>query len=771
MRWRLLWGLTVAGLALSLLFTLQGNRISTNLFALLPEQHDLNLPQQVIDDYSEKLSRQHLFLVGAATAQQAREAADKLFPLLEDSHVFRRIQLRLDEQQLKSVYTAYQPYRFGLLSEQDRKLLQTLGSEALLEKILRSFISPLAGVDSAALQQDPFSLFRDFLGSLPVGNPRAYMDDGYTLFDKNGKSYVLMSAELDGSAFEPELQERFARLEKSVASVLSDKVELINFGVIRYALQNRRIAEREISIIGTGSIIGIILIFILVFRRIRIIGIVLLPVMIGVVCAVALTLLLLGQLHLVSLVFGASLIGVSIDYALHYCCSNSNLTQCRNGQQALAEVRPALTMGLISSALGFVTLSIADFPALRQMAVMAIAGLTGAYFTVVFWLPVLIHKPLRVTPQIVHWSQRLSDLVRTVRPIPLWLVVAITAVLAGVNLSMDRAEDNIKLMQARLAGLDQVDQKLKSIIGEIPNSQFFLVSADSADGLLMAEQKLRKRLAALQFANTRVMAVSQWVPDSASQQKNYQLLRDSLQDSQKLDTGLTAMGLPIQSISTYRQSVLASKPQWMTVEEFLQTPAGQFQSTLWPGKIGQRYYSIVSLYGFTELAALKAIVSGWSDVQLVDRSAQVTALLQKYREIVQTLFPFVLLAIFAVLLWRFGLQDAIRVVCAPTLAALLSFLCMNLLIGSYNLFSIFGLIITVAIAIDYAVFIREARTVQPSTYLAITLAGLTTILALGLLSLSQTPALSSFGLSLLLGVVFSYVLIPFIVRPAERGRT
>jgi predicted exporter len=123
------------------------------------------------------------------------------------------------------------------------------------------------------------------------------------------------------------------------------------------------------------------------------------------------------------------------------------------------------------------------------------------------------------------------------------------------------------------------------------------------------------------------------------------------------------------------------------------------------------------------------------------------------------------LIIFALLSFRFGLAGSFRVVSAPLISALLSFLVTNLIIGQYNLFTIFGLIITVAVAIDYAVFIRESSGDNRSTYLAITLAGLTTVLALGLLSLSHTPALSAFGASLLFGILFSYVLTPLIVKP------
>jgi predicted exporter len=208
----------------------------------------------------------------------------------------------------------------------------------------------------------------------------------------------------------------------------------------------------------------------------------------------------------------------------------------------------------------------------------------------------------------------------------------------------------------------------------------------------------------------------------------------------------------------------------MGVEEFIKSPLGKIHNQLWLGKLDDNYYSIVSLYGYMDLASLNKLASLSPDINFIDRSASVSHIFKKYRIKIEKMFPVVILVVFLLLSWRYGVTGSFRVVSAPLVSALLSFLLMNLITGEYNLFVIFGLVITVAISIDYAVFIRESKGNNESTYLAISLASLTTVLALGLLSLSHTPALSFFGLSLLFGVLISFVLTPLIVKPAQVGK-
>lgn len=768
--YRVAWGVIVSLLAVLLVFTFKLENIKTNLFALLPDQSadtgpQKAIPQKTIDSYSEKLSRNVIFLVSARTDTGVIEVTNKLYNEIKDNDVFSKVRFRMNEKELRNLYTSFEAYQFNLIAKQDLKGLEANPEAWLRDKLVNQLVSPVAGMDSNSLTADPFSLYRDFLANLPVGNRFAEIKDGYTFFNTEQQAHILVTAELSGSAFAQDTQDKFEQLLIKLDGDPAFSANVMVFGVIRYALENRVLAQQEMSTIGSGSLIGIILIFFFVFRRLFLLAYILLPISIGILSAFSISLALFGEMHLVSLVFGASLIGVSIDYTLHYCCSHSNLTGSKNANEALVDVRSALTIGLITSSLGYLTLSITDFPALRQMAGLAIAGLAGAYFTVIFWLPALIKKPLMVQPNVVAWVEKLTAWLQQRKEISVWLILITILLSYSTNYIIKNSQDDIKIMRAQLPELDEIEVRMQTVLGEFPNSQFFLVQAKNTVAVMANERRLVKQLKAMNLQGGRVSALSEWLPDASVQRHNLQLLRQSILANEKLNNYIIEAGLPVDLLNSYRARLAAAKDTTMDAEEFVASPLGRLHSHLWLGKIDDHYYSIVSLFGYKDLAALNKLAESMPAVHFIDRSASVSRLFEKYRIIIEKMFHFVLLAIFLLLGWRYGLQDAFRIVSAPLLSALFSFIVMNLVIGEYNLFSIFGLIITIAISIDYAVFIKESTGNCTSTYLAITLAGLTTILALGLLSLSQTPALSTFGLSLLLGVLFSYILTPLIVRP------
>jgi len=758
------WAFMVLLFGALLYLSLDSSSIKTNLFALLPDDDTSDVPRQAVGAYSEKLSRKVIFLFSAKNNDEAIELAELNIPKIEKSHLFSEIKAKLSDQDLSAFYESFKPYQFSLLSDRDLAGLKKTSSHWLTRKLTNLLVSPVSGLDSNSLTNDPFLLYRDYLTGLPSGNPKAQLVNGYTLFHENNRSYVFVHAELSKGAFIQSVQDRFAQLTRSLLENKQIEHDITIFGVVRFALENRVLAEKEMSTIGIGSLIGIVVIFFLVFRRILLLPAIILPIAVGGLAAFSISLLIFGELHLISLVFGASLIGVSIDYALHYCCSHSNLSNSNDNFRALAEVRSALSLGLITSTLGYLTLSIADFPALRQMASIAISGLAGAYFTVIFWLPALIKKPLHVQPVIASLVSVWTSWLKETKPVSIWLVIVMVAALYGINYYIKNSQDNVKVLRAHLPELERIDKHVKTVLGEFPNNQFFIVSGISKIKVIENERKLILRLKQSITDTGRVFSLSEWFPAREQQEINYNLIKENIIDNEVLNKDLLNAGIAEEFLTTYRNKLENSKFNPIGLDDFIQSPLGKLYDHLWLGEINGQYYSVVTLYGFQDLDSLQniAIEQG---VILIDRSTSISNLLAKYRVIIEEMFPLILLSIFVLLSFRFGARDAFRVVSAPSLAAMLSFFCINIFVGSYNLFSIFGLIITIAISIDYAIFIRESKGYSKGTYLAISLASLTTMLALGLLSLSNTPALSAFGLSLLLGVLFSLMLTPLIVRP------
>jgi len=72
-------------------------------------------------------------------------------------------------------------------------------------------------------------------------------------------------------------------------------------------------------------------------------------------------------------------------------------------------------------------------------------------------------------------------------------------------------------------------------------------------------------------------------------------------------------------------------------------------------------------------------------------------------------------------------------------------------------------LLIIALAIDYVIFYQE-HGLQAKTFLAISLSALSSAAVFGILAFSATPAVSSFGLTVLIGIVSIFMLAPISAR-------
>jgi predicted exporter len=80
-----------------------------------------------------------------------------------------------------------------------------------------------------------------------------------------------------------------------------------------------------------------------------------------------------------------------------------------------------------------------------------------------------------------------------------------------------------------------------------------------------------------------------------------------------------------------------------------------------------------------------------------------------------------------------------------------------------TLFNLMGLMLVLGVGVNYAIFLREGGVYAAATLAGVLLSAGTTLLSFGLLAFSSMPALSSFGLTLLIGVGIAVLLAPIVL--------
>ncbi|SVB47503.1 uncharacterized protein METZ01_LOCUS200357, partial [marine metagenome] len=152
-------------------------------------------------------------------------------------------------------------------------------------------------------------------------------------------------------------------------------VSLHMVGPPAFAVASRESIRRDatkLSIIATCLVIGIIYLF---YRSITLIFLCLIPLLCGILISVSAIVLIFGSIHGITLAFGIVIIGVAIDYPLHLF---SHIKANEHPSEAMDRIWPTLRLGVLTTALGFVSMIFSDFDGLIQLAAFTVCGLVTA---------------------------------------------------------------------------------------------------------------------------------------------------------------------------------------------------------------------------------------------------------------------------------------------------------------------------------------------------------------------------------------------------------
>jgi predicted exporter len=495
----------------------------------------------------------------------------------------------------------------------------------------------------------------------------------------------------------------------------------------------------------------------------------------GVVFAFVATLSFLGELHLLTLVFGTSLIGVAIDYSFHFYCEKQAHPN-DNASNTLTRIFPALTLALVTSVSAFVAIGFTPFPGMQQVAVFCAAGLMGAYLTLLLVFPLLGNHGLKPTRGLTLAQGYLTVLQRTFIPSRLWQKVAIAALLIGLTailffgLSQADTDDDIRQLPQSPAAITSEENQLRQLLSGGTDNQFILVSGHNEQALLQTLEQLVPVLdkAVADGELAQAISLSRFMPSIARQRHDYQLQQQLYQ--QHLDEIITEMVLNDSIKTSLLAQLDQATTQWLTPKRVL-AQANDDLHALWLGAISttdntEQYGAIVLLGGIHSLVSLEQRLTdqNWSlgQVRLIDKVGDISALMGKYRQLTLQLLVWVFVLASLLFSIKYGIKLALAIVAVPALSVLLTLACLGLVGSSISLFHALALILVLGIGIDYSLFFAEAKHTSRGVMMAIFMSACSTLLAFGLLALSQTNAIHFFGLTLLFGISFAFLLAPFI---------
>lgn len=790
-KWRLaIWLLVMLSASL---WTLQlwqnGARVQSDILAMLPHLQQDKLTERALNQVEATLADQVYIALVAKDETTAIAAAQLLMQKLETDLVATGknaalTEIRSADMQLgEALGQYYFPHRFRLLTAPQAEALATKDIGNLIEAATAQLYNAFSYANSNLLAQDPLLLFpANLLALAPSSNVRA--SQGILLANQGDNVAAVVMAKGQESAFNPNAQlPQMTALTLGLDAVKQSypDITLLKAGALFHAIAATQTAKSEISILGLASLLGVIALVWLAFRSVMPLLLAIVTISSGLLLAVTLTLSVFGELHLLTLVFGTSLIGIAIDYSFHFYCERLSDTE-RNAKATVAYIFPTVTLAFITSALAYVGIGLAPFPGMQQVAIFCAAGLLGAYLTLILAYPQLAgsrlpsgSRPLALAGKYLANLTQLSNRLTTPLGMGMFALVIVVWCLVGVTkLTVD---DDIRHLQQSPASVTEPENKLRQLLSGGTDNQFLLVRAASEEALLQQLERVSPLLDAA-IANQELgnyVSLSRYLPSHQRQDTAYRLQGEIYQT--QIDTVLTNLGLDENLKPELQASYLAAKDQYIAPADFFKLEAGKQLAPLWlapngkatdyealnDGGASAEHGAIVLLGGIQQIDALKARFANVKSVQLIDKVADISAVMGHYRLLTLKLLALALGIALLLFSLNFGIKKAAVVVAVPALAALLTLATLGLTGSPLSLFHALALILVFGIGIDYSLFFASAQQHGKAVMMAVFMSACSTLLAFGLLAFSQTQAIHYFGLTLSLGIGFTFLLSPLIL--------
>ena len=292
-----------------LIFIAAGAFVSTH-----PAKTETNILKAVFsnnsaDDIIVKLSGRYSskinVLVEAETPETASETASEFYNAI-DKTIFETE--NFDTAKLLEKYSRYSK---NLLSKETaRKLEQNSFSTVEGEAFARLY-DPV-GFMLLPLNEDPFMLFTDYIKSLGSENP----DE----FEMNGKYYKFLSLKIkNDTALSPELlNDKIKNLVRLQDKLSTEECKIYLTGTPVHSYYASSNSMTEINIICLLSSIFIIWLCYYYFRNIKLLIPIAVSLGFGMLSGYFAASIIFHKIHVLTFVFSTTLLGICIDYSLHY---------------------------------------------------------------------------------------------------------------------------------------------------------------------------------------------------------------------------------------------------------------------------------------------------------------------------------------------------------------------------------------------------------------------------------------------------------------------
>ena len=760
--------------------------LSTDITSFLPAESETELAVLASRLSDSELTRTMILTIEASDPDAAVAAARALADRLRGHPQVARVTTGVDPGQLEHVHRLYFPRRHYFWSEHpERDVAERFDPEALRRRareVRASLALPTSTLTSHLVAGDPIGAFESVIERL--GSQRPPLDTHDGVFVTPDRRFAVLFLTTRARAFDSKPQAALladlASAFDAIAAESATPLRLDASGANRFAVAAEASIRRDVHAIVALSAAGIAAVFFAFFRSLRFFALAIFPSFSGILFAAVAMRAIGGRLDGVTMAFGASLIGVAIDYSIHVL-DHYRLDPRADGRSIVRRLRPSLVLGALTTMASFAGLALTSFPGFREIGIFATLGVAAALGVTLFVLPAFLpgagaDDEARAVPPLAQGVARsLGSLLdrlarhrRALAGVPLLCALA-----AAIGLPALQFDDDLTGLMSLDPELAAEEERVRARVAREESGRVVFALGADAEEAVARNEAVASRLAdaheAGRIGGYRSIHALLWSRDL--QERNLAALRGAPGLADRVEAAFAAEGFRPEALAPFRAALAADPPPPLDAATLRDSPLRDLVAPLLLD-LGDRAAAVTYLRGASDPATLGELLGDLEHVHVFDQRRFMNAIYREFRATTLRQIGVGCALVILVLLVRYRRWRPALAAFLPSLLVAGATLAAFAAAGApINLLHVTSLVLVMGMGVDYGIFIVDSvgdRAHLEATLLSLLLSCLTTVFVFGTLAVSEHAALRAIGSTTGAGVLLCFVVAPVtlvLLRP------
>ena len=754
--------------------------LTTDLGAFLPKGE--SAVEKLMVDLLDTGASSNLMFIGITGAEpdELVNASRMLENRLTGSNYIQAIHnspATLTELQLDLI----REYRYLLSRQLSVNSMTADGLRDSLNQRMQGLTSPLASLEKKFIRFDPtgeiFSIMNEFSNQDKDNSSAPRLVDGAWLSRSGKRSLTIL--EINATAFDLDgLSDAYNLIVNELGAISKNStLEFAITGPGAFAVLTKDTIRADVRLLSLMATFCVGMFLWLALRSVSMLLLIFVPLVCGICSAIAAVLVFFGNINGITLAFGVTLIGVAIDYPIHFF-THLNKEKNDPSSSSLKLIWPTLRLGVLSTVIAYGSLLFSEMSGLQQLGLFTITGLIVAAMTTRWVLPLLIRKSVPENPglpRLHDYLERLATPAYKVR----WIMLAVTLVAVVFLIFKEGAiaDYNTRSLSPITKAQSNVDRQIRSELGHWSGGNLLLITGKTDQQVLRRLESLDPFMESL--VEDKVISdftsIASILPSASLQLKRRSMLPEKSELENNLVTIVNEFPFKPGLFKEFINDVEASRSlEPITLEKLEDNQLGDKVSGLLHQK-DDLWYAPILLYQLSSQDLLRENLSqliadeGLNDdlsephwIHYINLQMQANGIMENA---LTNMIKLIVIGGFCIyLLLAISFRDFIRPlkILLPTLMAVALTISILVLLGiSLTVFHIVSLLLVVGLGLDYSLFfhrLTDHKEEWSSTFRALWMCCFSTVLVFGLLVISKTPPLHAVGMTVGIGAFLCLIL-------------